>query len=423
MNVRRWWSTGQGLRHATCALATFAGIAGGSSASAAPVFKLAHDSTLVVRGVVDEVQSYKDDAFLVFTITPRTVLKGPAAVGVPLRLVEERVFGSERPYFEKGAETLVFAVPLPPYSYYRQALPSAEYWKWTDRNDNAQQIAALADPEVAAAVQAYIAAERAPVTAAAELGALLASPVSRVRADALDAVEHHPEFAKALDRKALQPLVAFLADERVPIVERGATLVRLAHAHAPGTVALAEPLVAKPGALQAPALEALVALGHAPAEERLLGWSRSDDPALRLAALRGLARSRSRPALDRLAEVVTTEQVVDVRSTAIAALADNGDTNAIPVLASVLHGTDGRDILAATRGLARIGGADAVAALSQALREGSVETAMAAAFALKEMRRADADAILHEQRDAHPDPEVRRVIKLALGEKYEAHGE
>jgi len=423
MNLRRWRARRARLRHATRVLVTLAGIAAASSASAASVFKLGHDSVLVVRGVVDDVRSYKNDAFLVFTITPRTVLKGPATAGVPIRLVQERVFGSERPYFEKGVETLVFAVPLPPYSYYRESLPAAEYWTWTDRNDNAQQIAALADPEVASAVEAYLAAEGAPGTAAVKIGELLASPVSRVRADALDAVEHHHAFAAALDRQALQPVAAFLGDASVAIVERGALLVRLAHAGAPGTVALAEPLVAKPGGLQAPALEALVALRHAPPEERLLEWSHRDDAALRLAALRGLARSRSRAALDRLAEAVRTEQDADVRNAATTALAENGDESAIPVLASVLREHDSRDVLAVTSGLARIGGAEAVAALSEALREGTVETAMAAAFALKETRRADAEAVLREQRDAHPDPEVRRVIKLALGEKYEAHGD
>src|SRR5882672_3549646 len=185
--ILRWRSSPvRGSRRVVCLLATLAGLARTSPASAVPVFALAHDSTLVIRGVVDDVKSYRNDAFLVFTITPRTVLKGPAKTGVPIQLVEERVFGSEPPYFAKGAETLVFAVPLPSYSYYRQSLPPAEYWQWTDRHDNAQQIAPLADPEVAAAVRAYLGVEGAPESAAAELGRLLASASPRVRSDALD---------------------------------------------------------------------------------------------------------------------------------------------------------------------------------------------------------------------------------------------
>jgi len=406
-----------------CLLATLAGLAGTSPAKAAPVFALAHDSTLVLRGVVDDVKSYRNDAFLVFTITPRTVLKGPAKAGVPIQLVEERVFGSEPPYFAKGAETLVFAVPLPSYSYYRQSLPPGEYWQWTDRHDNAQQIAALADPEVADAVRAYLAVEHTPESAAAEIGRLLASASPRVRSDALDAVEHHPDVAAALDRSAMAPLVALFGEERVPVAERGAMLVRLARAGAPGSVVLAEPLVSKPGPLQAPAIEAMVALQRPLPEARLLEWSRSEDPALRLAALRGLARSRSRAALDRFAEVAASEKDPEVRSGAITALAQDGDAMAIPILVTVLDRDDTREVLAATNGLVRIGGEQAVAALSQALRHGSAKTAMAAAYALKAMQRADAEAILREQREQHPDPEVRRAIKMALGEKYEAHGE
>ena len=112
-----------------------------------------------------------------------------------------------------------------------------------------------------------------------------------------------------------------------------------------------------------------------------------------------------------------------MRSGAITALAQDGDAMAIPILVTVLDRDDTREVLAATNGLVRIGGEQAVAALSQALRHGSAKTAMAAAYALKAMQRADAEAILREQREQHPDPEVRRAIKMALGEKYEAHGE
>src|SRR5258705_11113403 len=68
----------------------------------APIFKLADDATVVVLGVVDGVQSYKKDAFLGFTIRPREVLKGSAAAGTPITLIEERVFGTEEPYYRQG---------------------------------------------------------------------------------------------------------------------------------------------------------------------------------------------------------------------------------------------------------------------------------------------------------------------------------
>jgi hypothetical protein len=389
--------------------------------AAAPVFKLADDSALVVRGVVDDLRSYKDGTFLVFTVVPRTILKGQATTGVPIQLFEERVFGTERPYFTKGAEALVFAVPLPPYSYYRQTLPAGTYFEWTDPKDSAEEIAQLADSAVVDAVHGYLATNADPAARARHLGAVLASPLTRLRNDALVAVESQPETARAFDASALEPLRTLLRDEHVPLAERGAILVRLGRVGAPGAVGLAEGVVGTKGPLQAAAVEALIALKHPPREEQLLEWSRNNDAALRLAAVRGLATSSSRTALDRVTDIVAKDPVADVRIAAIDALAASPDARAVPILAAALGRSDKSEILAASDALARIGTPEAVRALGEALRDGSFDAEVAAAFALKQSDRGDADAILREQRDAHPDARVRRVIKLALGEKLEEH--
>ncbi len=402
-------------------LTTLALVASASPAGAAPVFKLADDSATVVRGVVDDVRSYKQDAFLVFTIMPRAVLKGSQPAGVPIQLVEERVFGSERPYFVKGTETLVFAVPMPSYSYYRESLPAGSYLQWTDRNDTADQIAALSDPAVADAVSAYLAAQNDAPAEAERLGALMASPVPRLRADALEAVERRHEIATALGGKALEPVRALLADEHLPVTERAAILVRLAHAGAPGAVAIAQDIVGTRGPLQAAAVDALVALGRAPREEDLLALTRSDDPALRLAALRGLATLSSRAALDRVTDVVANDRVAEVRIAGIRALGAAANPGGVAVLGKALRSDDKGEILAASEALARIANAEAVEVLGAALRDGSLATAFAAAFALKQTEREAAYAILREQREIHPDPQVRRAIKMALGERLDEH--
>ena len=394
-----------------------------SVASAAPIFKLADDSTIVVRGVVADVQSYKQDAFLVFTITPHEVLKGTVDTGAPLKVVEERVFGSERPYFEKGAETLLFAVPLPPYSYYQQALPPGSYWQWTDHKETGTTLAALGDPTVAAALVRYLAAKDDAPALARHLATLLASPVPRLRADALAAIGQRHDLASALDAPTLAPVATLLADDRVPVADRGAILLGLAHAGATGVSVLAAEVVKTPGPLQAAGVDALVTGGHVPPAEQLLAWSHSGDPALRLAAVRGLASVASRAARERIADVVRTDPSSEVRIAAVTALGASHDSSAVPILAQALLGDDKGVIVAAGDALGRMASPEAVRVLGEALRNGGFEAEASAAFALKQTDRPEATDILREQRDAHPDARVRRVIKLALGEHIEEHDE
>jgi HEAT repeat protein len=394
-----------------------------SPSAAASVFTLADRSTVVLRGVVERVQSYKREAFLVFTITPREVLKGEVALGSPIALVEERVFGSERPYFAVGGEALVLAVPLPSYSYYRETLPAGSYLRWTDPKESAEDIAALADPAAAAVVSRYLALRTDPPALARYLATVLGSPLRRLRADALATIVAHHDVAAALDADALAPVRTVLGDERLPLTERGHILIELARAGAPGAGTLAEEIAARRGPLEAAAADALVSLKRTPPEGRLLAWSRGDDPALRIAAVRGLAGASSRTAFERIAAIVQHDSAREVRIAALAALGSAHDPRAVPVLAGAMQSDDRDELLAASGSLARIGTPEAIRALGRTLREGSFEAESAAAFALKQSGKADAEAILREQRDLHPDPQVRRVIKLALGEHLEEHEE
>jgi HEAT repeat protein len=393
----------------------------GSSARAATVFKLADDSTVVARGVVGRVQPYKNEAFLVFTITPTEILKGGAVRGTPLELVQERVFGTEKPYFATGSEVLVFAVPLPPYSYYRESLPPGSYLRWTDPKDSAGDIATLADPAVGEAVQRYLAVAKDRAASARQLTGLLASPVAQLRADALTTIADRPQLGATLDAAALEPVRLVLADEHVPVAERGAIIVTLARAGARGIIPIAEDMAAKRGPLQAPALDALVLMGHAPREEQLLAASHGEDPALRIAAVRGLARSSSRAAFERVAEIVRGDPVPEVRKAALTALGSAHDPRAVGILADAMRSSDKGEVLAAGESLGRIASPEAIRALGVVLREGSFDAEAAAAFALNQTNKPEAYAILRDQRELHPDPQVRRLIKLALGEHLEEH--
>jgi HEAT repeat protein len=181
--------------------------------------------------------------------------------------------------------------------------------------------------------------------------------------------------------------------------------------------------VKTPGPLQAAGVDALVTVGRVPPEAQLLVWSHSDDPALRLAAVRGLASIASRAARDRIADVVRTDPSSEVRIAAVTALGASHDSSAVPILAKALLGDDQGVIVAAGDALGRNASPEAVRALGEALRNGSFEAEASAAFALEQTGRPEATDILREQRDAHPDARVRRVIKLALGEHIEEHDE
>lgn len=403
---------------AVSALLTFGG---GSPAGAATVFRLADDSTVVARGVVQGVQTYKNDGFLVFAVSPQDVLKGGAEKGKSFALVQERVFGTEKPYYTTGATALVFAVPLPPYTHYKKSLPAGAYLRWTDTRDSPAEIAALADPAVLDAVRGYLAVQKEVPACARHLAGLLGSPVARLRADALATIAERPELAAALDGAALDSLHGTLSDEHIPVGERTTILVTLARKGAPGVGPIAARIFAEHGPLQAAALDALVLVNRMPDEEQLLAASRSDDPVLRAAAVRGLARSSSRAAFERTAAIVTGDPVQEVRTEALKALGSAHDPRAVGILAQAMRGTDKGQVQAAGESLGRIRSPEAIRALGEVLRQGTFDAEAAAAFSLLQTNDPAAFSILRDQRDQHPDPQVRRVIKITLGEHLDDH--
>jgi HEAT repeat protein len=392
------------------------------TASAAVIFDLADHSAVIVRGVVQGVTGYRNDTLRVFTIKPEEVLKGDAAPGTPLALVQERVFGTERPYFEPGTRTLVFAVPLPMYSSYRQVLPEkGGYLGWTERKDTAAEIAPLADPALVEPVVRYLAARDDVRATARLLGGLLVAPVPRLRGDALAVIEARPALTPFLDAQALAPLDSFLGDAPMPVTERAQILVRLARLGAAGIAPVAEKAEAAGGPLQAAAVDALMSLGRPPDEKRLLAYSRSDDAALRLAAVRGLARAESASALDRVEEILTGDPSSEVRLGALSALGGARGERPVALLAAALRDADKERVNAAADALGKIGGPAAITALGDALAHGPYDAQVAAAFTLAQMRSEQALTILREQQRTHPDPRVRNVIALAVGDTVDKH--
>ena len=396
-------------------------VGGRSLAHAGPLFAMADASALVVRGKVERITPYEKAKLTVFRIQVTRALKGEVAAGETIDLAQEMLFATTQPFFSVGTETLIFAVPLPDYSSFREALPAGRYWRWTERLETTADLAPLTDPMLTEGVAGYLAVTDDPEALADFVVRAITGSSGRVRQDALTLVGARHEVVPLLDAHRLAPLSEWLASERTPVPERAAVLVALARTKAPGVVELAEALTANGGSLQAAAVDALVTIEKLPPDQQLLAWSQSRDDALRLVAARGLAKSGSDAALDRLAALLETEGTRAVRLAIIRAIARTPSPRIVPLLAAELEKNDKEGTLAAADALVQQGTDPAVTVLTKALEGGSENAQLASAFALKRMNRHETDEILERVEQTHPDPKVRRLCKLALGESMHEH--
>ncbi len=398
-----------------------AALGAAAPARAAGLFEQADASELVVRGRIEQVTPYPSAKLRVFHFRVSRVLKGQAAPGETVDLAQEMLFATTKPLFADGTETLVFAVPLPPYTSFQAVLPEGRHWRWTERLATAADLAPLVDPALTDAVARYLAVRDDPEALANFLVSGLVGADARVRQAALVAISTRREIPPLLDAGRLQPLVGWLPKTDVAPSERANVLVQLARDGAPGAVDVARGFADDPGPMQAAAVDVLITAGALPSAERLLALSRSPDAALRLVAGRGLAKLATPPAVDRLAAMLTDEQVVSVRLAIIKAMGRTSNPRTVELMAKELQRPEKDVTMAAADVLAAEGSAEAVAVLEKALAEGPEEAKAPAAFALRRMQKPEAEAILARLEESHPDPKVRRLCKLARGESMHEH--
>jgi HEAT repeat protein len=93
----------------------------------------------------------------------------------------------------------------------------------------------------------------------------------------------------------------------------------------------------------------------------------------------------------------------------------------VELAANELARSDKTVSVPASEALARQGTPDAITALRTTLERGKDDARVAAAFALKRVNTRETDEILEELEKTHPDPAVRRLCKLALGESMHEH--
>jgi HEAT repeat protein len=393
---------------------------GAGAAEAAPLFANADTSTMVVRGKVERITVYPSAKLQVFRVRVARVVKGEVAVGETLDLAQEMLFPSTKPYFAEGTETLVFAIPLPAYSSFVAVLPAGRYWRWTDRLETAADVAALTDPALTDAVARYVAVRDDAEASADFLVGALTGPSPRIRQEALQVIAARREIPPLLDAGRLAPLRAWLDDTSASPVERSAVLVQLARRKASGTADVARGFADAAGPLQPAAIDALITVGEPPPVARLVALSQSQEEPLRLVASRGLAANGSPEAVARLDEILSGDASINVRLAVIQAF-DGSDARVTELLARELARPERDVVMAAADGLVRQGSPEAVAVLAKTLEHGSEHAQMASAFALKRLNRPETVEILESLEQSSPDPNVRRLCRLALGESMHEH--
>ncbi len=336
---------------------------------AAPLFADADASTLVVRGTVEGITRYPEAKLQVFHLRVGRVLKGDVADGEAMDLAQEMLFAATKPYFTTGTETLIFAVPLPAYTSFTKVLPAGRYWRWTQRLETAADVAPLTDRSLTDAVGRYLAVRDDTEALADFVVQSLVGADARLRREALQVIAGRRELVPLLDAGRLQPLGPWLHGSASP-VERAQVLVQLARRKAPGVGDLARGLADEPGPMQAPAIDALIAVGEPPPVARLLALSRSPDDALRLVAGRGLARLGTPEAVTRVGEILEAEKTTSVRIGIIQGFGHTSDPRVTDMLAREIARPEKDVVMAAAEGLVQQGSPEAIAVLVEDARAG-----------------------------------------------------
>ncbi len=373
------------------------------------IYELCDRSEVVAKGRVRSVSSFAAGRFLVFDVIVEKPLKG-AQDKPALGLVQDRgpKLGKE-PLLREGQRVLVFATRLPDYSLYRKHLPRAEYWQWTEPYPTAKRLEALSAKEAVGLVEAYLALPKDdPKLRVAFVAERLASPLDWIRRDSIERLGQEADLKVLLAAEAVSAVTRYLSDERFPAEERG-RLVSIVEEKKLEQLApaLGQLLEAGSGA-SGDALEALGALGHAPAVSRLLDYSRKRDPKVRAGAAHALGRAGSKRALERVGEMALRDPDRDVRKAAAAALGYS--EAAVGILDRVLSEGEKEVKIEAARSLARIGTDEAVKVLSRRLYGEDNDAAAASVFALAQLRSQAAVAALNRALRTTENEHVRDLI-------------
>jgi hypothetical protein len=342
-------------------------------------------------------------------------LRGAAAPGDSFEIGWEELASGRAPRFTPGGLALVALEPLPPGSLWHQRFPQPGALVVATEGE-----AFLRDPDAATVAllgrwSQVARAEREGPAGVRALSALWAGATPRVAEDALAALNEIPGLAAKVEDESLERFASGLLDDSRPLALREGLLRLAAQRQLAALRPTIERLARRGDPLEAPALDALGALDGGLPPIRVAALLARPEPAVRAAG----ARHARGAQLERVAGLVKSDPAPEVRAAAIATILSQRGARGFDVAGQGLFDPDPAVRAAAAGALGALGTA-AVPGLLALVKDRSAKAAAAPIAALL-LAGSDGRAAVQTISETNPDPEVRKVARLALGQLGEAH--
>ncbi len=307
---------------------------------------------------------------------------------------------------------------LPKYSFWRENLPKTPHHqvlggqRYIFRGDDiaaAKQVAEAYAATLAEEMPARMIDQTSVVVAALSAGNKV------IREDAVRWLAGYRTLARDLQGEAISGVGGFLRGDW-PLADRSSVIATIARAGIKELIPLLRELAASDSEIGAAALSALVQLGENQDSAQLSALLGAKTTAVRAYAARELGRRAASDGIDGVAEILASEQPVQVRAAAAQGLGLAGEPSGIAPLRKALFRGDGAS-RAAAMALAHIGGADCVAALKEAIVDAPSEAMIGAVLAMVEVRGGCGEGCMDfmlQQHRSHPEEAIRDLIGIAL---------
>jgi len=377
---------------------------------------------LVVAGRVTAVETFDAGrvavARLDVTATPKGERPAP-----PVRIVEMRDLPSVPAVLDQGMLVLAFLEPLHPNSYLTRTLPRAEYHQLVAGRIGRLVAATPAESqEIVGTVERILEASRAPEPdsgrRAAAARALVFDEIAARSAalvqDGAAGLQSVPRLAESLSPAEQQRLEAALGRSDLPPSARAA-IVRAVGTNGLRQLGPALQGLRSPDAsVLAAKFEALDRLGMAPGVTDVEPYLGSEDPAVRMAAVRALAAAPGSEGVTRAGQLALGDPDPAVRRTTVEALGDSRRPEALPALERVFREAPPDLQQVAGRGIYQVGGPAAADVLARLAFEAPPQAQRLAVVLLMALQGGRDDPLVQRIAKTHPNADLRRLIEQGI---------
>jgi len=381
--------------------------------------ELVPQSTAVVLGFVSRTEGYDDDKLRLHRVRVARTLRGDG-VDAEIGVVEVRG-SSERPELvHEGMNVVLLLRPTGSLSYLDEHLPEGtSYWSVAGEREgviltaNDAEVDVVADIVGRAAEAAVL--DGAEATAARRTLAFdeIRTRNARLVADGVLELERLPEFA-ALQPEELDAFTTALRDTALPPRTRVGIVGLIAERKLTEAVpALLSASLDHPELLAA-VLDTRARLGAPVPPEELRANLKSDDPAIRMAALTALGAGGDPEAIPELSKFALGDTDTEVRAAAVQALGRTKSPKALPTLAQTFAETDRELKQRSAQALLAIEGPEADHTLVElALKSSSPDVRRHAALLLM-VSRGPGHAAVQQLAAQNQDPQVKALLHDGL---------